>query len=57
MVTPEEGFSLEYKADGSPVTVLSLFVCVCVKMSFVPFKLLLNTGLVFQERVVSLMSQ
>lgn len=54
MVTPEEGFSLEYKADGS-VTVLC--VCVCVKMSVVPFKLLLNTGLVFQERVVSLTSQ
>lgn len=55
MVTPEEGFSLEYKVDGSPVTVLC--VCVCVKMSVVPFKLLLNTGLVFQERVVSLTSQ
>lgn len=27
VVTPEEGFSLEYKADGSPVTVLC--VCVC----------------------------
>ena len=37
--------------------VVSLWYFVCVKMSFLSYNLTLSTGLVFQERGVSLESQ